>query len=96
MVGEGQDGEQVVVYLRQAQPSQRCGDDGLSKTGVDGVGGGGGLSHLCDQFCVGFAAPGIISGRHCRLRGLRTVLVNSSASTSLAVRISYQSQDLWA
>ena len=66
VVGVGQDGEQVVVDLGQAQPSQRCGDDGLSKTGFEGVGGGGGLSHLCDQFCVGFAAPGIISGRHCR------------------------------
>ena len=41
VVGVGQDGEQVVVYLGQAQPSQRCGDDGLSKTGGGGGGGGG-------------------------------------------------------
>ena len=72
---------------------------------------GVGWSHLGDQFSVGFAAPRIISGRHCRLGGLgglggrgamrtlRSGLVNSLASTSLAVRISYQShesQDLWA
>ena len=31
VVGVGQDGEQVVVDLGQAQPSQRCGDDGLSE-----------------------------------------------------------------
>ena len=42
VVGVGQDGEQVVVDLGQAQPSQRCGDDGLSKTG----GGGGGCGGL--------------------------------------------------
>ena len=29
VVGVGQDGEEVVVDLGQAQPPQRCGDDGL-------------------------------------------------------------------
>ena len=48
------------------------------------------LSHLGDQFSVGLAAPGIISGRHGRgtLIGLRPSLVNCSASTSVADRIS--------
>ena len=31
VVGVGQDGEQVVVDLGQAQPSQRRGDDGLGR-----------------------------------------------------------------
>ena len=36
VVGVGQDGEQVVVNLGQAQPSQRRGDDGLGKEGLAG------------------------------------------------------------
>ena len=36
VVGVGQDGQEVVVDLGQAQPSQRCGDDGLRKTGGGG------------------------------------------------------------
>ena len=43
VVGVGQDREQVVVYLGQTQPSQRCGEDGLSKTGGGGLAGGGWL-----------------------------------------------------
>ena len=36
VVGVGQDGEQVVVDLGQAQPSQRRGDDGLGREGRAG------------------------------------------------------------
>ena len=36
VVGVGQDGEQVVVDLGQAQPSQRRGDDGLGREGLAG------------------------------------------------------------
>ena len=67
MVGVGEDGEEVLVYLGQAQPSQGGGDDGLRRVGHSQSCGGGGLSHLCDQFSVGLAAPRIVSGRHGRL-----------------------------
>ena len=71
VVGVGQDGQEVVVDLGQAQPPQRGGDDGLEGRKEDSRWGWWSLladwwSHLCDQFSVGFAAPRIISGRHGR------------------------------